>query len=260
MRKIFFFFFFIISALLFSQDWKDLFPNLNERDIKDINAGKYADRERVNYKEGLQLIPLGISFRDEIINDTIKYDPELCVEMVFILDRPKDVSNDNMMLYVLNNFRAFSEQAGIEYYSSNRKKMYPLIKESYYVDENRRKVGDPVLVNLPDSDMFRYYQKDTAFGSNYYTLKTSANEKTIWFQMENTTDLTVMGLYKALPAGGQRTNFIIYDTGENLVFYALAQIKNEPDVKKVLIWKVNIPGSFKRRMSTLVDWFKKRVE
>lgn len=250
----------LLSALqVFAQNWIELVPGLTEDDLVNITSGKYADRPRVNYYDGLELLPSSTDFTQDLMADLRDYDPELCVEMLFIIDKP-DVPEGEMMLYILNNFRAFSQQAGIEYMSHNRGKMYPLIEKSYFVNEKNKKIDDPVSTKMPELENHRYFQDDTTFGANYFKLITKSTDKTIWLQMENEEKLTVYKLIKALDAGEERVNFLIHEADDKIILYALAQIKSEPEVKQVLKWKVNIPGSFKRRMGTIVEWFEEKIK
>lgn len=258
MKKILLAILFICEIVLFSQNWIDVIPGLTEKDISLFESGKYAVRSIVDYKQGLELMPIGSVYNYEFLEDIKNYDPELCVELLFILDKP-EVPEEEMIVYLLNNFRAFSEQEGLEYFSFNRDKMYPLIKKSYYVNSKNKKIDDPIAISLPKYEEHRYFQNDTTFGSNYYSLITKSSESSIWIQMENISALSVFGVFKAIEKGGERVNFIIQKVDDKIILYALAQIKEEPEVKKVLKWRVNIPGSFKRRMSTIVEWFDKRI-
>lgn len=241
---------------LFSENWISLIPGITEVDIDRISRGKYTDRSNVDYKNGLELLPTGSELNTVFMEDIEAYDPEICVEMLFVIDRP-DVADDELMLYLLNNFRAFSDQAGVDYYSSTRGEMHPLIKKSYFVTD-KKSIDDPVVITLPVYEEHIFFQKDTTFGSNYYTLKTRTSDDTIWLQLENIDKLKVYFL-NVLDEGGERINFIVRPTEDKIVLYALAQIKDVPKIKKVLKWNINIPGSFKTRMNALVLWFKDRV-
>lgn len=252
---------FILLNVVFNavaSEWEFLIPGLTERDKGYVDEGKYASRTDSNYKDGLLLIPNSLDFDDELLSDLSTYDPELCVEMLFVLDKPS-ISEDKLMVYLLNNFLAFSEQAGLEYYSANRGKMYPLIKKSYFVDDKKKKINDPVMEVLPSFTEHVYFQNDSTFSSNYYKLITRTTSDNLWFRMENIDSLRVMGLVKALDAGEQRVDIFLDVVGDKVLIYTLAQIKNEPEIKQVLKWKVNVPGSFKRRMATIVDWYRERI-
>ncbi|MGL1890205.1 MAG: hypothetical protein OCD02_01195 [Spirochaetaceae bacterium] len=249
-----------ITLNLAADSWKTVIPGLTDTDIRRLEEGKYTDRLRVDYKNGFELLPVGMELTDDIINTIKQYDPELCVEMLFVFDKP-NIPESDLMVTLLNNIRAFSKQEGLEYYSSNRKKMYPLIKKSYYLGENlKKKLPDPIATSLPLKEVMYYYQKDSTFGSNKYKLVTKTTSDTIWLQMQNLTNMTVLSLFKAIEEEGQRANFIIYNYDDKLIFYALAEIKEEPEIKKVLGYKVNIPGSFKRRMDTIITWFIKGIK
>lgn len=245
------------SLNLFSNDWEDIIPNLTDDDFHEFEKDGYTDRNRSDYKSGLELFPIGNDFEEDFYKDLIYYNPELVTEMLYVIDKPSGLSSVDL----LNNLRAFSEQKGLEYWSHNRGKMYPLIKDSYYLTEEKgKKTLDPVVTKLPEYEEHYYYQKDSSFGSNYYKLTTRTKGNTIWLQMTNLKDLKVMGLFKALDAEEQRTNFLLYEYQDKVIIYCQAQILKEPKIKKVLTYNVNIPGSFKRRMDTIIKWFIERIE
>lgn len=260
MKRVFYILFLcIISSNLFSEAWEEVIPNLVEQDYREFEKRNYTSRTLTGYNHNLELLPMGMDFEKALKEQLEEYNPELSVEMLFVLDKP-DLDDDELMVYLLNNFRAFSEQEGLEYYSFNREKMYPLIKKSYYVNEKKKRMDDPVVESLPNYEIHQYFQNDSTFSSNYYKLITQTTENNIWIQMENINSLRVMGLVKALDEGEQRVNILLSVFEEKIVIYALAQIKEEPKVKQVLKWRVNVPGSFKRRMSTIVEWYRERIQ
>lgn len=259
MKRVFTAFIYLnILSALFAGSWETLIPNLTEKDKSNIADNKYGDRSKVDYKQGLELLPTSLEFKDELFTELKEYNPELCVELLFVLDKPA-VSDDEVMVYLLNNFRAFSYQAGLEYFSYNRNKMYPLIKKSYFVDQKKKAIDDPVVTELPSFEELTYFQNDTTFSSNYYKLITRTTENNLWIRMENLDTLRVMGLVKALDAGEQRVDIFLDVVDDKVLLYTLAQIKTEPKIKKVLKWNVNVAGSFKRRMWTVVDWYRERI-
>ncbi|MBN2618546.1 MAG: hypothetical protein JXR64_09590 [Spirochaetales bacterium] len=239
MKNNLFIFFMLLGVSLFSQ----------------VPEKTYILRERSDYRN-LELLPAGLEFEDEFKADILQYAPEVCVEMLYILDLPKD----NDILTLLNKLLEFSKQEGIEYFSNRRQAMHLLIEESYFVGpDGKSKISDPVIKEIgPVKDM-SYFQKDTTFESNYYKLKTVVDSNSFWLQMENLNKLTVYKVFKALDKGGQRTNFIVHKGEDKLYVYALAQIKEEPKLKKILTYNVNIPYSFERRMNSIMLWYKDRL-
>lgn len=252
--------FLLLSIHLSAQSWVDIIPNIVDKDFHELDKDGYTDRNRVDYTKGLELFPKGNDFEEEFIKNLEDYNPELVTEMLYIIDIPELNSHD-LGVYLLNNLRSFSQQKGLKYWSHNRGKMYPLIKDSYYVNGIKgEKESDPVVKSLPDYEEHIYYQNDTSFGENYYKLITKTKGNTIWLQMTNLKKLKVLGLFNALDAGEQRTNFLLYQYNDKILIYCQAQIIKEPKIKKVLTYRVNIPGSFKRRMDTIIKWFIGRIE
>lgn len=249
----------ILFSHVFANSWEDIIPNFKEKDYKEIEKDGYTDRNRVDYRNGLELFPIGNDFEDEFYDDLKLFNPELVTEMLYVIDMP-DIKPEDMTLYLLNNLRAFSDQKGLEYWSHNRGKMHPLILESNYVEEIKGDViDDPIAAEIPVYEEHVYYQDDSSFGGNYYNLITRTKNNSIWLQMTNINKLKVFKLFNAIGPEEQRTNFIIYPYNDKLIIYCQAQIMKEPKVKRVLTYKVNIPGSFKRRMDTIIKWFIRRI-
>lgn len=254
MRKIYLCILIYIGFTLIADNWKELIPVFTEKDMARLEEKGYAERARVDYRDGLELLPKESGLEEDFYKELTEFNPELCVELLFVLDKP--FVNGDLMVYLMNEFRALSKQSGMEYFSYNRGKMYPLIEKSYYIDEDNDKIADPVETELPKYQEHRYFQDDTTFGANKYSLITRSSDKAVWFQMENLENLRVFKVFKAINKGEERISFIIQEAEDKILLYALAQIVEEPEVKQVLKWKVNIPGSFKRRMSTIVEWYR----
>lgn len=242
-----------------AQGWQGLFPELSSNDVTLLKSGEYAVRLGIDYHNGLDLLPVGLDITSSFLEDITEYDPELVVEMLYIFDKPEVAAND-MILYLLNNIRAFSDQVGIEYFSNRKQAMSLLVEDCYFTSsDGKNRLPDPVVSSIIPIQEDFYYQKDTTFGANKYMLKTKTTEESIWLQMENINKLKVYSFFTALGAGGQRVNFIIHPVGDKVVFYAIAQIKEEPKIKKILTYEVNIPYSFQRRMNSIALWYKERL-
>ncbi|MGL1890207.1 MAG: hypothetical protein OCD02_01205 [Spirochaetaceae bacterium] len=258
----------VISLLLCinigATDWQSLVPGASVSDVSTLESGEFVVKSGIDYSKGLSLLPIGIDISADFLADIKNYDPELCVEMLYLLDKPTKTfsSSDDYMLYLLNNLRAFSEQVGIEYFSNRKQAMSLLVEDSFFISDPNSKetISDPVNNSIIPVQEDFYYQKDTTFGANKYKLTTNTTSKTIWLQMENLGKLKVYTFFKALDAGGQRVNFIVHPIGDKVLFYAIAQIKDEPKIKSILGYKVNIPYSFQRRMDSIAKWYIRRVK
>lgn len=260
MRKILLAILITFSITGFSQNWEDIIPNLVDKDWKEFDKDGYTDRNRADINKGLELFPMGNDFHDEFIKEMKELSPEIVTEVLFVLDKP-DMEGEELLIHLLNNIRAFSEQEGLEYWSHNRNKMYPLIEESYFTDRIKGKeLPDPVVTELPNRERSLYFQEDTTFGKNYYELITRVKGNTIWLKMTNLEKMKVFGLFSAIGSKEQKSHIILYPYGDKVIVYCQAQIMNEPKVKKVLTYKVNVPGSFKRRTDTIIKWFDKRIK
>lgn len=246
-----------LTLNLFSSTLTLSVPGLSERELTQLESSPYIIKPRVNYKNGLTLLPDLGDLRDSFYKDLKTFDPEICIEMLYIIDKPE--TEQDTMVYLLNNFRELSDMAGLHVYSYTKERIVPLIEESYYVDRDKNRISDPVVKSLPDFQQHTLYQKDTTFYGNYYRFTTRTEETTIWMQMENIDDLKAFGFFKALEGGGERVNFIIKNSDNKIIFYALGQLKKEPGIKKILTFDVNIPLAFENRLNAIINWYDLKI-
>ena len=198
-KKILFLFVVNIYVCLFSDNIEDIIPSLSIQDISNLNNSGFTVRNRVNYKEGLRLLPNIGNLKQEFNTELNNFNPELCVEMLYVINKI-DSNINSSLLKLLNDFRAFSKLSGVTYYSSNRKKVMPLIEESFFVDNKKNKILDPVEFILPTYQEHILFQDDTTFNKNYYNIITRTNSNTFWVLMENIETLKIFGFLKYLKA------------------------------------------------------------
>ncbi len=245
---------FIINLSSAVGAWENSFATLNRDDIGQLLNNKYAYREDVKYKKGLELMPSDSDLSNDLYKSVNDYDPDLCVELLYVVNKP-DVPEDEIMLYLLNKIRSFNEMEGLTYYSDVRMKDMVLIKKNYFVDDKNRRIKDPVADKLPGFEESVYYQDESTFGGNYYNLITRTNSDTIWLQMENRGDLNIFLFFNAIEKKGQRINFFIKNSSDKILIYALSEIKKEPEVKEVFGIPVIIGAAFKKRMDVILSWY-----
>ncbi|QEN05668.1 hypothetical protein EW093_13425 [Thiospirochaeta perfilievii] len=246
----------ILSLIVFCISFNLFSVDLTSSDISRIESGSYALRERSNLNS-LELLPES-DLKKDFIENLKQYNPEICMEMLYIIDKSSVENSDTVSL--LNSLIAFSDQVGVEYFSNRRQAMHPLIDESYFVaKDGKTPVADPVFSTVGQIKNRVYYQKDTTFDGNYYNLQTKITQNTVWLQTENLEKLKVYKIFKALDKGGVRTNILVTTNNDKLYLYILAAIKEEPKLKKILTYEVNIPYSFERRMNSIALWYLDRL-
>lgn len=251
----------LINTALFSEDYLTLFPELSEEDVIELQDKNYLLNSDVNYKEGLKLIPSEFVFKRGFSKSVSQYNPDMCVEMLFVFDKP-DVDDSQLTTFLQENMLAVSDQVGIEYFSHNRNKMHPLIKKSYHVNNSKekKKLEDPRISEITSSRNYTVFQEDTTFGGNYYNVASYAVEGEIWNQQDNINNLTVFFFFKALDKNSLRVSYIIKPVGEKVIMYSLVQIKEPPKQTEILGYKVNIADSTRKRIEAVIKWYIKRIK
>lgn len=249
-----------MSLSLFGMDYNKYFSNFSQQNINELEEKGSVINSNVDYQEGFDLIPDNFTFKDEFLTSVAEYDPELCVELLFMFDKP-DLEGEELTKMLQENILAVSEQVGIEYFSHNRNRMYPLIKKSYYVTDRKKKkkVDDPVINSLERLRDYVIFQEDTTFGGNYYSMKSLVQNGVVWNQMINLTDLTVFFVFKALNRGALRVDYFIIPNEDKIFVYSVVQIQDPPHITEILGREVNIPGSVRKRIQAIIEWFIKRI-
>jgi len=255
---------FITLLLLLTLDisaFNSLMPDLTDAQKELFNKQSYLKESDVKYKDGFRLIPKDYPLKSEFLQEVNEYKPELCIELLFEFDKP-NFEGEKLTKFLQENILAVSDQVGIEYFSFNRNKMYPLIEKSYMVESysnKKKKISDPVINEVQELRRYTLFQKDSTFGSNYYSLISRTKNGIIWNQMDNITDLSVFKIFKALDEGSLRVDYMIIPNQDKLLLYSVVQIKDPPKVENVLGKKVNIPDSVRKRIQAIIEWYIKKI-
>lgn len=253
----------LVTNLGFSQSYKDIISHLQEEDLLKLEEEGTLLNKKVTGVEGLELLPPDFSYRDEFITSFKKYDPKLSLEVLYLIDRP-DMEGLDLSMYLQESILAASEQVGLEYFSFNRNKMYPLITDSYYIRKGNRKsrYSDPKIREYKESREYTLFQEDTTFGKNDYTIISRVNKDdgVIWNDMINDSSMRIFRIFKAIDPQGLKISYIIIPKDDKILLYALAQIQEPPKVKSILGKKVNISDSFRKRVDVIIKWFIEKIE
>ena len=169
-----------------------------------------------------------------------------------------DTEGEEMFLFLFNRLNSFSSMKGIEYYSANKDRMTLYLEECFLVEKKGKKTGiaDPVFSKLPDEINYIIYQKDTTFGSNWYSVTTKVSEDAIWLSMTNISRLK----YFFIPIMGKgdiKIDIIIIPDGDTMKLYTLSQLKKA--VSKVFGKKIYLPGVFDHRVSAIQGWLARQI-
>lgn len=217
----------------------------------------YLSKEK-NTTKGttLSLLP-GFEGREEVIQSVIKNDPELSLEMLYEMPLP-DTWGEEMFLFLFNHLNSFSSMEGIEYYSANKDRMTLYLEECFLVEKKGKKTAldNPVYSKLPDEINYIIYQKDTTFGSNWYSVTTKVSKDAIWLSMTNISSMKYFFI-PIMRKGDIRIDIILIPDGDTLKLYTLSQLKKA--VSKVFGKKIYLPGVFDHRVSAIQGWFAHQI-
>ena len=217
----------------------------------------YISKEKSTTKElSLSLLP-DFEGRDEVIQSLIVNAPEMSLEMLYEMPLP-DTGGEEMFLFLFNHLNSFSSMEGIEYYSANKDRMTLYLEKCFLVKKKGKKtpIENPVFSQLPDEIDYVIYQKDTTFGSNWYSVTTKVSEDALWLSMTNIGSMK----YFFIPIMGKgdiKIDIIIIPDGDTIKLYTLSQLKKA--VSNVLGKKIYLPGVFDHRVSAIQGWFAHQI-
>lgn len=237
----------------------NLFPLMGEKQLEKIQKDGYIVENKVNLDLGLKLLPQSFLLKEEFYTDIRSYNPDQVIEILYRVDRSLINREKDVTRYLQERLLAYSEQVGLEYYSFNRKKMHPLITDSYFIEgdilKKKYKTEDPKINSLIPVRSYTIYQKDTTFGGNYYTLNSRIEEDVIWNQMVNISSLNVFKVFNALKEEELKVDYMIIPHENDLYIYSAVQMKNPPQVESILGKKINILDSVRKRVDVVIKWY-----
>ena len=193
--------------------------------------------------------------------DEIKKDsPKTLVEVKYVMPLPGTHKEEQtLLLFLFNSLNRISHMEGIQYYSSRKKGMVKYLSKSCVVDKTGSKVpvADKSFSTLPKTLRYTVYQKDTSFGSNWYTVVLNVFENSIHFSMTNTSRMKYMFI-PIMGEGEVTIDFVVVLQDNSVILYALTRLDQEKRVK-VFGQSIYLPGFFDHRISAMQSWFAKEV-
>lgn len=184
-------------------------------------------------------------------------DPKLGVEALFLL--PVTIAGDTEAerdLALYNIFRSVSTMEGIEYYSASRERMRIFYKESYAVadPDDRDRIPDPTVSNIPRNDQIYVYQEDSSFGRNVYTVEYVRRESAYLMSMTNLTRM-YYGILPVVAPENLEIHLTVVETREGYLFYGACGVS----VISLFGMQDRAQDSFYNRIEALYRWFESRV-
>ena len=221
----------------------------------DRKEGTHLTDKYREYSNGeIQLMPestLSETVRQNIVN----HGTQFLIEIVYVLPvLPIEMTSLQTLAALLLDIRSLE---GIEYWSGGRGRMYPYIKKSYRVEENRSRtpLPSPGLDNGERTVEFIQFQKDTSFGANWYQVNLEIGSDSILLKTLNLTDLKAF-TKKTADSEGVLLQIMIVPGDDETLMYCAVSLKEFPPIG----WSQGgIAGSFNHRVSALEAWFADRV-
>lgn len=256
--KVFFLFSFF-SAYIFAQDDLALMEELER--FFPIRASELIKTKRLTY--------MSYDGREE--GQRINFQSPLCSRIEKVLPLKNPIFNMDVVYLVkkeklnkkkdiLRILQSISTLKGLQYYSTSRKKMRLLYKDSYVVKREKMNDGtfkytkteDPTGEN-PDGLSIYACQEDLTFGKNIYQYTYFKEELGVGVLVSNIEPL-YYSIFKVLNARDVNSYLVIYEIQDYLLVYASTKAK----FKKVIGFETKIKNSFMTRLDAMSQWFIKK--
>ena len=167
--------------------------------------------------------------RAEIEDQVRKLDPTVGVEVLAIYPGngvPLDSPGEQLELY--NLMHAISRMKGLEYYSSSRKRMRTLFRQSYRIEQpsSRAPLPDQHFDGeIPAESRGFIFQEDLTFGGNAYSADYFRDGQVLCLQTKNIAPLRYLG-FPLVREGESLTWICLVPFGDRVLFYGLACAKS----------------------------------
>ena len=231
-------------------------PSFAERPL-EWEGWNFISKEK-NTAKPLPLILLpDFTVSNKLLQSVLSNNPELSIEMLYEMPFP-ETGGEDLYLFLFNRLNSFSSMKGIQYYSTNKDRMTLYLEKSYAVAKkgSKKSVNDPVFTTLPKESSFIIYQKDTTFGSNWYSVNIELLDDAIWLRMTNVSRMKYFFIPVMNP-GDVIIDIIIIPGKDRLQLYTLSQLRKS--VREILGKKIYLPGVFDHRVSAIQGWFAHQI-
>ena len=232
----------------------DMVSKLEERREAGLNRF-FTDEQFLSY------IP-NCSLADTVFKAVRESDYKIGVETLYLIPEEqisrsiRAKERDAYLLELYNTLRAISTLEGIDYYSASRDRMRLLFAESWAISgpEERERIPDPTVSEIPSEDTVYIHQRDLTFGTNRYRVEYLREEDTFSMNIVNITTMTYM-IFPLVGQGNMSMRLLIIPVKEGLIFYGLNTV-NMLDLK---VFHKKMEDSFTNRMIALFDWYARQV-
>lgn len=151
--------------------------------------------------------------------------------------------------------RSISKMTEINYYSNTRRKVIPLYKKAFMIDNEKSTVAiDDKNAGNCDGKTYYCLMDDASFGETRYKLTYSQSERELLTVFSNTDDLG-LGPIRAIMPHDLVINLLVQECGEGMVVYLCADL----DSKKMPGVRGKITESMTARMDAISSWFASKM-
>lgn len=251
-----------VSGVSGAQSLDTVFPGLSDEMRAALISGQLLAND-TTISGDLLYAPEGMGIRrpagagKETDNDELESFTVECLSLIPLPDYLVNLSEEELLLHLVNTLRAVSTQEGITYISHRRGNVpYPLFTKSYHVPKvgSWEHLDDPVLQELPSQIHDVVFQKDTSFAGNYYAFNYAIDTDRIFLSVKNMTTLSVFGIIPVIPKQTLNISFAIFVLDEGVLCYSQAHITGQKPTFSFLGFSVHLPSAFQRRITALQEW------
>ncbi len=245
---------------------KTVLPHLEEGMYEDLQEGNIVNATTIGGEKINFLYPEGSFGKENAILAENAENSFSITALSFIPYGPKlkAMDKDERQLTIFNTMRAISTQEGITYISFRAgNKPRVLIEESRYIENAKKQLTnlpDPVATTFPLTTTSYVYQKDSTFSGNVYEHIYTNSEDEIYVSIKNLDTMRAYGIVKAVDKEKLSIALGTYQLEDGLLMYALTTIEDKKPQIKVLWYSVDLPSSFRRRVTALMEWFVASLE
>ena len=253
---------FLLLPFVFATSVLDYFPLFSSSQQEMLLSGEMLKGTSVS-DDVMSFIP-----KDAIITDTAKevlsYEKGFAVAVNMLVPYPegmKDMSDEEILLFLYNNSLKISTMKGIEYISHRAgDKLKVLFDDAYMLSSSNKddKIEDPEVDSVPEYAEHFVYMKDTSFGKNVYRVEYKARDKELAMEMRNSSELKFMGVGIVAP-GKVAMSLDMQLTDEGILFSGLASIKDKTPKIHLLVYTIDLEESIMNRVIAIKDWYFGRI-
>ena len=246
--------FFVFLSFISATSALDLFPLYTTEQKTSLISGEMIKGTSVS-DDIMTFVPAG-----SIITDTAKevlsYEKGFVVAVDMLIPYPesmKDMSEDEMLLYLYNNSLQVSTMKGIEYISHRAGDKLKVL-----FDDKDVKIEDPIVDSVPEYAEHYVFMKDTSFGKNVYRIEYKAKANELALEMRNSSELKFMGIGIVAP-GKVAMSMDMMLTDEGILFSGIASVKDKTPKINLLVYTIDLEESIMNRVIALKDWYFGRI-